>query len=99
MAEEKKPYQILPPLDEEEFAALKTDIAARGVLVAIEVDEDGNVIDGHHRQRAWQQLTAAGTVLPAYPVVVRSGMSEPRETRGCPDSECDPAAAHQRSKT
>jgi ParB-like nuclease domain len=74
-----KSYQVLPSLDEEEFAALKADIAARGVLVAIEVDEDGNVIDGHHRLRAWEELTAAGTVLPECPKVVRSGMTEPQK--------------------
>lgn len=40
---------LLPPLSTEEFDALKADIAANGVLHAVFVDEDGNVLDGRHR--------------------------------------------------
>jgi ParB-like chromosome segregation protein Spo0J len=42
-------YQIFDPLTPEEYAALKADIASHGVLVAIEFDDEGNVLDGHHR--------------------------------------------------
>lgn len=41
-------YQLLPDLTEEEYEALKADIAERGVMVPIELDEQGNVLDGHH---------------------------------------------------
>ena len=55
----------------DEYAALKADIAGRGVLVPIELDEAGNVLDGHHRQRAARELGLADV-----PTVVRSGLSE-----------------------
>jgi len=42
----------MPPLTAEEYATLKADIAAHGVQVAVEVDDEGNVLDGHHRVRA-----------------------------------------------
>jgi ParB-like chromosome segregation protein Spo0J len=42
-------YQLLPPLSAEERAALKADIATRGILIPVEVDEDGRTLDGHHR--------------------------------------------------
>jgi ParB-like chromosome segregation protein Spo0J len=64
-------YQLLPDLSSEEFAALKADVALRGVLVPIEVDDDGQVLDGHHRLRAWQELRAEGVRVPQYPRVVR----------------------------
>lgn len=45
------PYQLLPRLSDEEYDALKKDIAENGVRVPIDVDEDGTILDGHHR--AW----------------------------------------------
>ena len=42
-------YQLFGDLRTEEFAALEADIVARGVQVSVEYDEDGNVLDGHHR--------------------------------------------------
>ncbi len=71
-----EPYQLLPALSAEDFAALKADVAARGVLVAVEVDEAGAILDGHHRVRAWSELRAEGHRLPAYPRVVRRLSSE-----------------------
>jgi AraC-like DNA-binding protein len=64
-------FQVLPPLSPEQFGALKADIAERGVLVPIEVDETGQVLDGHHRCRAWQELRTEGVRVPPYPRVVR----------------------------
>jgi transcriptional regulator with XRE-family HTH domain len=49
-------YQLLPPLSPEEYAALKADIEARGVLVPVEYDEDGNILDGFHRVQICQEL-------------------------------------------
>jgi predicted transcriptional regulator len=44
------PYsELLPPLSSEEKDALRSSIEAEGVLVPIDVDSDGNVLDGHHR--------------------------------------------------
>jgi ParB-like chromosome segregation protein Spo0J len=50
------PFQLLPPLTGDEYAALKADIAANGVLVPIIVDQHGVVIDGHHRQKIAEGL-------------------------------------------
>jgi len=63
--------ELLPPLTEEEFEALKADIAERGVQVPIEYDEDGNILDGHHRVRACQELG-----IKDWPRIVRVGLSE-----------------------
>jgi site-specific DNA-methyltransferase (adenine-specific) len=63
-------YQVLPPLAPEARQALAEDIRRHGVLVAVEVDEEGNVLDGHHR------VELAAELGIEYPVVVRSGMSE-----------------------
>jgi len=69
-------YQLLPRLSVDEFAALKANIAEHGVIVAVEVDEHGDLLDGHHRVRAWTELRAEGVKIPDYPRVVRAGLSE-----------------------
>lgn len=43
-------YQLFGKLRAEEYDALEADIVKRGVMVAIEKDEDGNTLDGHHRE-------------------------------------------------
>jgi site-specific DNA-methyltransferase (adenine-specific) len=63
--------ELLPPLDPEAFAALKADIALRGVQIPVELDEQGVVLDGHHRLRAIVELRASGVVVGSYPRVVR----------------------------
>ncbi len=66
------PWQLLPDLNSEEFAALRADIAEQGVLVPIVIDADsGAVLDGHHRLRAYEELRAEGWSLPDYPREVR----------------------------
>lgn len=70
------PYQLLPPLEPGEREALKEDIRRRGVAVAIEFDEDGNILDGHHRLELWQELRDEGLLVPQYDQVIRRGMSE-----------------------
>ena len=47
-------FQALPPLSPEEYKALETSILENGVIVPIAVDENGIVIDGHHRQQIAQ---------------------------------------------
>ena len=64
-------YQVMPPLSDDEYLELKTDIQNRGVMVPIEFDENGNVLDGHHRLRICKELG-----ITDYPKIVRSGMSE-----------------------
>ena len=53
---------ILPPLASREFEALEADIKVRGVLHPVCVDEDGNILDGHHR---YQVDNNAPTILIA----------------------------------
>ncbi len=69
-------YQVMPDLTPIEYEALKADIEERGVLVPVEMDEDGNILDGHHRVKAWQQLRSEGVNLPDYPRMVRRGLTE-----------------------
>lgn len=64
------PYQLLPTLSAEEYAALEADIRQRGVMVPVEVDEEGRILDGHHR-------VAIATALGfPYRTIVRAGLSE-----------------------
>lgn len=44
-------YELLPPLTTDEMNALKANIKANGVRDPIIVDEDGEILDGHHRHR------------------------------------------------
>jgi ParB-like chromosome segregation protein Spo0J len=64
-------FQLFPDMDPEAFSALKADIAARGVLVPVELDQDATVLDGHHRVRAWNELRRHGVRVPQYPRNVR----------------------------
>ena len=68
----RPPYQLFPDMPPEQFEALKADIAERGIVTPIDVDEDGNILDGHHRARAWQELQKNEEL----PTVVRAGLSE-----------------------
>ena len=65
------PYAILPDLSPEEYEALKADIARRGVQVPIELDDEGNVLDGHHRLRACAELD-----ISDFPRVIRTGLTD-----------------------
>jgi ParB-like chromosome segregation protein Spo0J len=69
-------YQLLPDLAEDEYEALKADIAERGVQVPIERDETGAVLDGHHRLRACEELG-----ITEYPTIIRTGMDEDEKRR------------------
>jgi len=51
-----KKYQFLPPLSEEEYRSLRDSIAESGVEVPIVVDQDGNVVDGFHRDLICHEL-------------------------------------------
>jgi ParB-like chromosome segregation protein Spo0J len=64
-------FQIFPALSPREFNALKVDIHEHGILVAVEIDQDGRVIDGHHRVRAWNELRTEGVKVPEYERKVR----------------------------
>jgi ParB-like chromosome segregation protein Spo0J len=51
----KETTSLLPDLPAE-YEALKTDIKENGVLVAVEVDEFGIILDGQNRARACRDL-------------------------------------------
>ena len=61
----------MPELTAEEYSELKKDILERGVMIPIEFDEFGNILDGHHRLKICQELG-----IKNYPKVIRAGMSE-----------------------
>ena len=63
-------YQLLPDLSPDEYAALRDDIALRGVMVPVEIDDDLNILDGHHRVMICEELGID------YPVITRKDMSE-----------------------
>lgn len=63
-------YQPFFDLPAAQFQGLVDDVAKRGVLLPILVDEDGHVIDGHQRRRA---AAEAGVECPQ---VVVAGLSE-----------------------
>jgi len=64
-------YQVMPSLTLQEYSELKDSIAKNGVLVAVEYDEDGNIIDGHHRVQACLDLG-----ISDWPKIVKVGMTE-----------------------
>ncbi len=49
-------YQFMPPLLPDEYEALKASIADRGVEVPVIVDQDGETVDGFHREKATDEL-------------------------------------------
>ncbi len=49
-------FQLLPPLTDAEYDALRDDIKAHGILQPIDVDEHGVILDGHHRQQIAVEL-------------------------------------------
>jgi site-specific DNA-methyltransferase (adenine-specific) len=63
-------YQLFPALRVEAYNALRTDISKRGVLVPVELDESGNILDGHNR------ATIAAELGIRYPTITRTFASE-----------------------
>lgn len=66
----EEPFQLLPPLNEVKYAALRADIEAAGIRVPIDVDENGTVLNGHHRKAIALELG-----IPC-PVRVVAGLTE-----------------------
>jgi len=66
------PYQVMPPLADAEYEALKASIQETGFDAAhpIVVDENGAILDGHHRKRICDEL---GIPVAS---VTRDGLSE-----------------------
>jgi DNA modification methylase len=64
------PYQLLPPLTQIELDNLENSIIEKGVLVPIIVDENGEIIDGHHRKMICDKHNIE------CPKIVRSNLTE-----------------------
>ena len=64
-------FQVLPPLSAEDYAALKSSIAARGVLVPVDYDEEGNILDGHHRGQICSELG-----ITTWPKLIRKDLTD-----------------------
>jgi ParB-like chromosome segregation protein Spo0J len=63
----KTPYKdLLPPLKTSERDALTADIKANGVIHPVVIDEDDNILDGHHRYE----------IDPSAPTRVVTGLTE-----------------------
>jgi ParB/RepB/Spo0J family partition protein len=70
MAAKDATYQYLPSLSLDEYEALRESIRENGVIEPVVVDENGAVIDGHHRVKACAELGVD------YPTRVVNSMSE-----------------------
>ena len=57
-------FDLIPPLSQYEFQALKDDIATDGVRVPLVYDQDGDVVDGKHRLRACNELAIPDDRIP-----------------------------------
>ncbi len=51
-----RPYQLLPPLDEQQRFILRQSIEKNGVLEPVVFDEEGEILDGHHRVEIAEEL-------------------------------------------
>jgi len=67
----EKPFQLMPELPSWEFDALKESIRQHGVIVPIIRDEQGTIIDGHHRDQACRQLK-----IRDVPTITLAGLTE-----------------------
>jgi ParB-like chromosome segregation protein Spo0J len=81
MTETTNKYQVMPPLSDEEYQALKEDIAERGVMLPVVLDGEGNVIDGHHRIRAVEELRREGRSVADPITIARSELETDEDKR------------------
>jgi len=56
-----QPYQVMPEFDPDEFERLKKGIKEHGIEYPI---IDGNIVDGHHRVKAWKELGRDPSDIP-----------------------------------
>lgn len=66
-------FQLLDQLPPQQFRLLVEDIRERGVLVPIEIDENGQILDGHHRYTACMEVGIDPKTIPR---IVRTGLTE-----------------------
>ena len=66
----ERPYQLLPPLSDEQRHLLRRSIKESGVLEPVVFDENGEILDGHHRVEIAEELGID------YPRRVMKGLDE-----------------------
>src|SRR5215208_1897606 len=81
MTEIANKYQVMPPLSDEEYWALKEDIAERGVMLPVVLDGEGSVIDGHHRIRAVEELRGEGRSVADPITITRQDLETDEDKR------------------
>lgn len=64
------PYQVMPPLAAEDLAALRQSIKEHGVRQPVDVDEDGNILDGHNRAAIAKKLKVP------FPTRINTGLTD-----------------------
>lgn len=62
-------YQAMTELSDEEYQRLADDIRERGVLQPIVTDENGTILDGHHRAALAEHFDLDESREPAYVVI------------------------------
>ena len=67
-------YQVMRDLTESEMNELRESIKSHGVLAPLAFDEDGNLLDGHHRKAIIDELG-----IKDYPRTIHAGLSEPEK--------------------
>ena len=67
----RSPWRVVPDLSASDYEALLTSVRDPGVLVPIVIDEDGFIIDGHHRWRAAQDAGRRDV-----PFIILPGLTE-----------------------
>lgn len=70
-----RPYQVMPPLDPDEYESLRESIRKNGVTDAIHITGDNDILDGHHRVLALRELGLWGDEKkePPYAIHARFG--------------------------
>jgi ParB-like chromosome segregation protein Spo0J len=71
LTQEATMTNVLPDLPRWTYEALKESIRRWGVILPVVKDENGNVIDGHQRVRACEELG-----IENYPVLILAGLTE-----------------------
>ncbi len=70
-------FQVMTPLSRDEEAALRESITTDGrVHDAIEVDENADIIDGHHRAKIAKELLIQGIDIEPPPIKVVTGLTD-----------------------
>ena len=44
---------LVPPLSTKEYESLKEDIKQNNIQIPVVTNQDGDILDGHHRYKIW----------------------------------------------